>query len=279
MNSLIEIVKKIADDCENQCRNNSDTSYTDTGTGLVHCGLCNTPKQAKVILFGEERIMPCMCHCESERYKREEAQRKLYEKIHRNKENSRIPVMFADASCDRIDDYKKRMYAQKYTERFGIIKNNGFLLYGDVGTGKSYFAVCIANDLLNKGVSVRWLTSMQIVEMSGFVGKSEYDSYLESIAYPDLLIIDDLGAERGTDYALERVHELVDYRISSCKPVIVTTNFELSDMKETTDLRRKRTFDRIFQCCLPLAFRGVSYRQKQAKANFDEIRNLLGITE
>lgn len=262
-----------------QCSNNTKTDYIDSETGLIYCGLCRTPKQAKVLLLGDERIMNCICRCESERYKREEEQRRLNERIRKNKENSKIPAMFADASCDRIDDYKKRTYAERYALKFDEIGNNGFLLYGDVGTGKSYFAACIANDLLNKGMSVRWLTSMQIVEMSGFFNKSEYDSYLESIAYPDLLIIDDFGAERGTDYALERMHELVDYRISSCKPVIVTTNFELSDMKETTDLRRKRTFDRIFQCCLPIPFRGVSYRQKQAKVNFDKIRNLLGITE
>ncbi len=279
MNSLLEVVKKIADNCEMQYSNNPETDYTDSETGLIYCGLCCTPKQAKVILLGDERIMNCICHCESERYKREEAQKKFYERIRKNKENGKIPAMFADAASDRIDDYKKRTYAQKYALKFDAVGNNGFLLYGDVGTGKSYFAACIANALLNKGMSVRWLTSMQIVEMSGFFNKSEYDSYLESIAYPDLLIIDDLSAERGTDYALERVHELVDYRISSCKPVIVTTNFELAYMKETSDLRRRRTFDRIFQCCLPLGFHGVSYRQKQAKANFDEIRKLLGITE
>lgn len=279
MGNVFEAVRIIANNCESGYSNDSGKDYIDRETGFLYCGMCHTTKQTIVDFLGERKRVFCICKCETERLKREKAERELQERIAVNRENSRIPLIFKDAECRYIADIKKKQYAENYVLKFDIIGNKGFLLYGDVGTGKSYLAAGIANELLNRGKSVRWLTSMQIVEMSGFFNKDEYESYLESITYPDLLIIDDLGAERGTDYALERVHELVDYRIGSCKPVIVTTNFELTDMRETKDLRRKRTFDRIFQCCFPLAFHGVSYRQKQAKANFDEIRNLLGIME
>ena len=107
------------------------------------------------------------------------------------------------------------------------------------------FVFGIANTLLNQGIRVKWLTAMQIVERSCFYSEAEYAEYIRSITAPDLLIIDDLGAERGTDFALERVHSLMDTRISANKPMIVTTNIDITDMGNCADLKKKRTFDRI----------------------------------
>lgn len=72
------------------------------------------------------------------------------------------------------------------------------------------------------------------------------------------LIVDDLGAERGTEFALERVHSLVDTRVSSNKPMIVTTNIDINDMGECTDLKKKRTFDRILPATFAFAIKGIS---------------------
>ncbi|MFR2438610.1 MAG: ATP-binding protein, partial [Ruminococcus sp.] len=134
---------------------------------------------------------------------------------------------------------------------------------------------CIANALLNQGVSVKWLTSMQIVERSCFYSKSEYAEYIRSITAPDLLIIDDLGTERGTDFALERVHSLVDTRISANKPMIVTTNIDITDMGNYADLKKKRTFDRILPATFAFAMKGTSYRMKQAQKSYETLKDLL----
>ena len=66
-----------------------------------------------------------------------------------------------------------------------------------------------------------------------------------------LLIIDDLGAERGTDYALEKVYNIIDSRYLSGKPLILTTNMTLKDMQESEDIRYRRIYDRIFEMCFP----------------------------
>lgn len=116
---------------------------------------------------------------------------------------------------------------------------------------------------------------MQIVERSCFYSESEYTEYTRSITDPDLLIIDDLGAERGTDFALERVHSLVDPRISANKPMIVTTNIDITDMGNCADLKKKRTFDRILPATFAFAMKGTSYRMKQAQKSYKTLKDLL----
>lgn len=90
-----------------------------------------------------------------------------------------------------------------------------------------------------------------------------------------MLIIDDLGAERGTEFALERVHSLVDTRISADKPMIVTTNIDITDMGNCHDLKKKRTFDRILPATFSFAMKGMSYRMKQAQRSYADLKNIL----
>ena len=90
-----------------------------------------------------------------------------------------------------------------------------------------------------------------------------------------LLIIDDLGAERSTDYALEKVYNIIDSRYLSGKPLILTTNMTLKDMQESEDIRYRRIYDRIFEMCFPVRFAGRSWREKAASKRFDAMKNLM----
>ena len=101
------------------------------------------------------------------------------------------------------------------------------------------------------------------------------DKLITQLNRAKLLIIDDLGAERGTDFALEKVYNIVDSRYRAKKPVILTTNLTLKEMKEATDIRYSRIYDRIFEVCYPMQFTGVSWRKVEAARRFDEMKNLL----
>lgn len=172
---------------------------------------------------------------------------------------------------------KDRTLAENYLKGFYQEKGKtiGLLLHGDVGTGKSFLASCVANELLKKGYSVRWLSVMQIVEFGSFYSDEQFQEYTDEIIRPDLLIIDDLGAERGTEYALSRVFNLIDTRATSDKPMIVTTNVRVKEMGKCDDLRRKRTFDRVLEKCFPYAMVGVSKRMLSAKENYNRYRDML----
>ena len=74
---------------------------------------------------------------------------------------------------------------------------------------------------------------------------------MTSLMRPELLILDDLGAERNTSFGKERVFDVVDKRLLTGKPMIVTTNIPLSVMKQAADLDDCRIFDRILEACVP----------------------------
>ena len=75
---------------------------------------------------------------------------------------------------------------------------------------------------------------------------------IEKMNQSKLLIIDDLGAEIGTDYSLERVYDIIDSRYRRNKPIILTTNLTMEQMKNCEDIRYNRIYDRIFEMCYPV---------------------------
>lgn len=243
--------------------------------GLLFCGKCNTPRQCKTELLGRIYVCGCVCDCQKAKEEYEAAQKKLNDKIDSNKCNSGIPAIFSNSNYMMIDNPEYRKYAYNYAKKFAEVGKRGLLLYGDVGTGKSFMASCIAHLLLDKGFSVKWTTTLEFVDKGCFFNADDYNSYIDSITVPDLIIIDDLGAERNTDFAIERVQEMIDRRSASGKPMIITTNLELNTMMIEQNIARKRTYDRIIESCRPVMFRGQSYRLRQASKNFSDFDKLL----
>ena len=174
------------------------------------------------------------------------------------------------------DNARNLRLCRRYAEHFDEMaeKNQGLLLWGDVGTGKTFAAACIANYLLERRTPVVMTSFVNLLaSMQGF--REDEDKLITQLNRAKLLIIDDLGAERGTDFALEKVYNIVDSRYRAKKPVILTTNLTLKEMKEATDIRYSRIYDRIFEVCYPMQFTGVSWRKVEAARRFDEMKNLL----
>ena len=77
-----------------------------------------------------------------------------------------------------------------------------------------------------------------------------------------LLVIDDLGVERNTEYAMEQMFTVIDSRYRSKKPLIVTTNLKLEEIKNPPDLAHARIYDRILERCAPVLFSGKNFREE-----------------
>ena len=175
------------------------------------------------------------------------------------------------------DNEKQYKACLKYVKRFDemLKESQGLLFYGEVGTGKSFAAGCIANALLENTQSVIMTSFVEIVQSlsSNFGNKRDDESALmRDLMQPELLILDDLGAERSTDYAVEKVFNIIDSRCRERKPMILTTNLTLSDMKQCTDIRYARIYDRVFSACYPIKFEGVSRRKIEAKKRFEKMK-------
>lgn len=251
--------------------------------GLIRCGVCGERKQLKINILGYSRIVPCICQCRAdeleEKRKRDEYEERMHT-VNRLKDASMMASKFRDASFSkykvRPENRNQVKLAWNYVKRFHEMKekNQGLLLYGPVGTGKSYTAACIANALMEQSVTVVMTSFVKILQDIQSVGNEA--NYIQILNSASLLIIDDLGAERNTDYALEKVYNIIDSRSRTDKPMILTTNLELSDMLECTDIRYKRVYDRIFETCYPVEMKGKSFREIEAAQRFEEMEKFLG---
>lgn len=255
--------------------------FTDTATGLLICGKCHTPKQCRVTLFERERLLPCLCQCEKERQEAEAAARKEQEqlnKIRRLKANAlQDKALFAYTFASDDGQNPAMKYARRYVEHFAEMKERGqgLLLWGGVGTGKTFAAACIAHALTEQAVPVLMTNFSKILNSLSGMFSEDRNKYLASFNHFSLLIIDDLGIERNSEYALEQVYNVVDSRYLSRLPFIITTNLTLAELQAPNDLAHARIYDRVLERCTPVRFNGRNYRKDNAAANKDEAARLL----
>ena len=207
--------------------------------GLLYCGKCRKPKEAyfapdKAAIFGRDRH-PAECDCQrTAREEREAAEkrRRHLDTVEELKRRGFTDPTMRDWTFENDNGRNPQTgLARRYVEHWEDMRtdNIGCLFWGGVGTGKSYLAGCIANALMEKEIPVRMTNFALILNdlAASFEGRNEYISRL--CRYP-LLILDDFGMERGTEYGLEQVFNVIDSRYRSGKPLIVTTNLTLDDL-------------------------------------------------
>lgn len=264
-----------------------DGDYTGDD-GLLYCGKCKTPREHRIKWIDDsERIFPTPCACRQkalDEEKERERKRKEMERIAQLKKDSLMDAKFSSCTFDTLtvvpENQRQVKIAKRYAEKFDELycKNQGLLFYGDVGTGKTHVACCIGNALMEKLTSVFATNFVKILQKAkGFSSHEEEEAYIARMNQARLLILDDLGAERGTEYALEVVYNIIDTRYRSGKPMIVTTNLSVQEMQEENNIRLKRIYDRVFEVCFPVEFKGKSWRMKEAAKRYDEMSKLLEV--
>ena len=252
--------------------------------GLLYCGKCRKPKEAyfapdKAAIFGRDRH-PAECDCQRTAREEREAAEKRRRHLDTVEELKRRgftdPAMREWTFANDNGRNPQMKTAHFYVEHWEDMKagNIGYLLWGSVGTGKSYLAGCIANALMEKEISVRMTNFALILNdlAATFEGKNEYISNL--CRYP-LLILDDFGMERDTAYGLEQVYSVIDSRYRSRRPLIVTTNLTLQQIQNPTDTAYARIYDRLLEMCAPVRFTGGNFRRETAQAKLERLKNLM----
>lgn len=247
--------------------------------GILRCKTCGSAVETEIEVFGMKRIVRCICKCrenEIARGKEEERQQELARKRR---------VCFAETNMSAWtfanDDGKNPKLTEvmkNYVEHFTEFRRNGkgLLLYGSVGTGKTYASACVANALIDEGYSVLMTNFASLVnQLQGmFEGKQEYINSLNRYA---LLIIDDLGAERKTEYMAEMVFNIIDSRYRSGLPMIITTNLTAEELKKPQEVTYSRIYDRVLERCHPVKVDGNSRRREKLKEDFEYTQTKLGL--
>ena len=250
--------------------------------GLLFCSVCHTPKQCRVSMMGKPAVMPCICDCDKKRLEREkkrQEEEELQRRIQRLKANGIQEKHLLDWRFDVAENTADIQKARKYVENWQRVKaeNLGLLLWGYVGTGKSFMAACIANALLEQGVPVLMTNFSKILNQMGAMYSEERYQYIASFSNFPLLIIDDLGIERNTEYALEQVYAVIDERYKSGLPLIITTNLTMDELNDPADVAHGRIYSRVLEMCTPIQVLGSDRRKdigRQKKSVVKEVLEL-----
>ena len=237
--------------------------------GLIYCGKCRTRKQYNPSFNGRVMIVRVPCKCEQEQSQKEEEERKRAEEIARIRRMKATCIHdkgLLDCTFDNDDGSVKQMkiarwYVDTWKERKA--RNDGLILWGSIGTGKTFLAGCIANALIEQGESVLMTNFSKILNTLSGMYSEEKNEFIASLMRYSLLIIDDLGIERNTEYAKEQVYNIIDERYKAKLPLIITTNLTLDELKDSIELTQRRIYDRVLSVCVPVSFQGESHRKQE----------------
>ena len=255
-------------------------------SNLIYCSRCRTPRQKRFEMTGKLFEPRCMCACQTAAYEqreRERKQREFMETVAKNRSVGLPDPELRKYTFDNDLGYNPKQInmAKRFVENWDEFRRDsmGLLLWGNVGTGKSYIAGCIANALLDKGVPVVMTNFTRLLNKLTDMYSGDRNAYIDSINSFPLLIIDDLGVERNSEFAREQVFNIIDSRYRSQLPMIVTTNLTVDELKNPADLARARIYDRVLERCTAIKVNDQNIRKLNMAENLAKAKQLLeGVT-
>ena len=258
-----------------------------TEDGLLMCGKCHSPKQKRQLLPGRdgsrsERIVPITCQCVQEAQE-QEREKKAVQDFRVRMQELQGQFCISDDAYQRFtfgtDDRRNEKCStacRRYVDKWPEMKehNMGILFYGSVGTGKSFYACSIVNALLERRVSATVTNFPRLLNI--LQGARDRQAVIDHLQNYQMLVIDDLGTERDSSYGAEQIFNVIDSRVRSELPLIVTTNMALEELENPPDMRLARIYDRVLEMCpIRIKMIGESRRAGNAKRRTELARDLL----
>ncbi len=181
------------------------------------------------------------------------------------------------------ENQKALLVCKKYADTFkdkmpsadGDPGRNGLFITGPKGTGKTHLAAAIANQLMQSGTGVICMTMIDLLDRikETFAQRRQWEAsegdVLNTYKEVPLLIIDDMGKEPPTEWAVSKIYAIINARYEAYLPTIVTTNYTDSELvrrltpKDTGDATTAdATIDRLREMCAAIVTTGNSWRSK-----------------
>jgi DNA replication protein DnaC len=262
-------------------------NLTSCPSDQVHvCPYCNqvVPKKRLVVL-GIEKIVQPVCRCEVEAWEREQDEmQERYRKAEVERKFAISSLGERFENC-RFETFAKRPGTEKafrlaydYAERFELYGAESLLIWGDPGNGKSHLAAAVCHKLKERGKIPVFQTMTELLERirSTFRQQSKESEreIMTALQDCDLLVLDDIGAEKVTDWTLDVLFRIIDGRYRAKKPTLFTTNFSPTELLHRFqpdkasvehEIAARRIHDRILEVSVIVENKATSYRLEVAK--------------
>lgn len=234
--------------------------------GVLICGKCKMKREWHGFFPGIGMTWaPCICACdrtakiENEKAKAIADRRKLAA-VRRNyafpagSGLSKVRFEGDDKQNPKASEavYQYARYIPKH-----ISEGNNLVLYGDVGTGKSFFAAAVVNYAIDAGYKCLFTSFSEVI--NDYISTFDKRGYITEIKDYDLVVFDDFGVERATGTANEAIYEIINGRYVARKPMIITTNMDRNELNPT-DMNKKRILSRILERAVVVPVNGADRR-------------------
>lgn len=241
--------------------------------GLIMCKKCRT---ARMFVSPDGRFKTrCLCTCQSKEQERLLKEKRIAEIEERKKQLKAICIKHEKWRLFTIEKSEEKE-SKAYKVAVGYIKDfakhkiggTGIVFYGEKGAGKTYFSSAIANAVFDKGNSVYMCNANELMSVFDNANGEVINQEIERISRADLFVLDDLGAERSSEYAQGKIYQVINTRVLSGKPMVISTNVSSEQINAEKSGILRRTYDRIFEVCYPVLMTG-NWRKVNASKNFE----------
>lgn len=247
------------------------------------CPYCNQEVPAiEIEVLGRKRWVQPICKCE------QDAQKAELDKFVKAKEENEVRELFSISNIGdkylnaSFENFEVRpgsenayKIAKHYAEHFDEYGPESIMIWGEPGNGKTHLAAAVHNHLTEQGKVVVFISMPELLNKIKATfnedNKETEEQILKALRICDLLIIDDLGAEKTSEWVQEKLFTIIDTRYKHQKPVMATSNIRPAEL---IDKIGKRVYDRFLELTQPIENKATSYRREIAKqrlSKFDEI--------